>query len=203
MEELIKISKEVVDWLFANRKTRDDAIAILRKGQNIPVSGNYKIQIERLTPEFKNLIISYTYPREIPDYQLPYFINQYRLTLTAPPNTPDINETGIILEAYRGRVYVNFIRLLFHGFIKNEDGTENLNKVIKTVPQDFSSFKGCPICGKREQVEYFGSRGNIPFLLCPHCLFNLLTASRILDVFEPGFITNLGYLSWKKNAAIA
>lgn len=197
MEELISISKEVIDWLFANPKDREETISLLRKGQNIPVSGNHKIQIEKLTPEYKNLIISYVFPRLISDYQLPYFIQQYRLSLTTL-NTPDINEAGIILEAYRGKVYLNFIRLLFHCFTKNKEGAEDLSKIRKIMPQDFSSFKGCPICGKRERIEYYGSTENIPFLLCPHCLANLLAASRILDVFEPGFITNLGYLSWTK-----
>jgi hypothetical protein len=189
MEKLTSISKEVIDWLFANQKNREEAISLLRKGQNIPVSGNHKIQIEELTPEYKNLVILYTYPELIGDYQLPNIIQEYRAKTNNQQdiNSGDINEVAFILEAYRGKVYVNFIRHLFWGFCKNSEGGTDYSKVTRIQPTP-GLFKGCPICGESNiNSSYYGSTDS-PFTICDKCMPNLIIAARVLDIFEPNYM---------------
>ena len=189
IEKLTSISKEVIDWLFANQKNREEAISLLRKGQNIPVSGNHKIQIEELTPEYKNLVILYTYPELIGDYQLPNIIQEYRAKTNNQQNinSGDINEVAFILEAYRGKVYVNFIRHLFWGFCKNSEGETDYSKVKRVQPTP-GLFKGCPICGESNiNSSYYGSTDS-PFTICDKCMPNLIIAARVLDIFEPNYM---------------
>lgn len=185
--EFLRICKEFIDW-FTNIKggSRPDILAILSKGENIPVSGGHKINISLLPGEYKNLIVLYIFPRYILDRQLPGYIQVVR-----EKGGSDLNETAVILEAYRGQQYVKFIRHLFFSFVKDTYGNEDFSKAGKTtlIPPD---FEGCPICGTHEG-EFIGSTQS-GILLCPRCLCNLINASRVLDVLEPGFITNYGYL---------
>jgi hypothetical protein len=186
MEE---ICKEFIDWLVLNNKTQSEAVQILRKGSNIPVSGNHKIELERLTPDYKNLVILYTFPKLIGDYQLPKIIQEYRAKTNNQQNTNsgDVNEVAYILEAYRGKVYENFIRHLFWGFCKNDNGETDYSKVIRVQPIP-ELFKGCPICGESDiNSFYFGSTDS-PFTICNKCMPNLIKAARVLDIFEPNYM---------------
>jgi hypothetical protein len=188
MENLI-ICKEFIDWLVSNQKAESDAIQILRKGCNIPVSGNHKIELEKLTPAYKNLIVLYTYPKPIGDYQLPKIISEYR---NQPNHSNDVslnlNEVAYIIDAYRGRVYENFIRHLFWGFCKDSNGNNDYSKVTRVQPTP-EYFKGCPICGESNINDwYFGSTDS-PFTICKRCMPNLIESASILDIFEPGYMT--------------
>ena len=188
MDESIYICRDFINWLKSQGKSRGDAISILKKSQAIPISGG-KLSIDQLTSDWKNLIISYTYPRYIGNYQLPTFIQMYRSKLTTVPTqmTPDVNETGIILESYKGRIYENFIRHLIWGFCKNEQGMDDNSKIIRIQP-DPSIYSGCPICGeKHPEQPHFGSTES-SVTICNRCLPNLILASHVLDLFEPNFI---------------
>jgi hypothetical protein len=185
MEE---ICKDFIDWLVLNNKTQLDAIQILRKGCNIPVSGNHKIELEKLTSDYKNLVILYTFPKLIGDYQLPKIIQEYRTKTNNPlNNSGDINEVAYILEAYRGKVYENFIRHLFWGFCKNSEGETDYSKIIRIQPTP-EFFKGCPICGESNiNSSYYGSTDS-PFTICNRCMPNLIKAAEVLDILEPNYM---------------
>lgn len=187
MEELLNICKEFISWLITNKKTRDDAISILKKNIAIPVGNNHKILLDKLPGDYKNLIISYTYPREIGDYKLPQFIQQWRCKNPQQPLKSNITEAGIIIEAYRGPVYRRFIRHLMWGFCKNSNGEDDISKIQKVQPRE-DIYSGCPICGEHHlELPHFQSTDS-PFTICDKCIMNLITVGKILDIFEPNFI---------------
>lgn len=187
--EQAEIVREFVHWLLANDKTKEDAIKILTKNVPIPVSGNHKIQIDKLSPEFKNLVILYTYHREVGPYQLPDFIQMYRNYQKKTDVLPDINEAGIILEAYKSEIYKFFIQHLLHAFIKDSNNQENFSKIEKV---NITPTTKCPICGRTEGVLFTTCYTSTT--LCNSCLANLLAVSRLLDILEPDFITTPWYL---------
>lgn len=153
-----------------------------------------------LTNDEKRLIYMYCFPRPLGDRELPNRVRETRKQ--RGPNCrngflqPDDLETSLIIEAGRTMQYGNFIKHLMHSFARPEDvyqisGTEVLE---------------CPICGKKirefniwdstldhaKEHLAFGSPAQTSITLCIDCLVQLVNASEIIQIIDPG------YLDWTK-----
>lgn len=151
-----------------------------------------------ITPEEKNLIFFYLFPRPLSDKELPKRIIDSRGEKYWGNKDLNITETILIIEAGRTAQYERFIKHLTHAF-------SDLSKVF---PIDGSDICNCCLCGKEiyeatlwrsfsnqykpEELEeklflaYGSTETDQP--ICLPCMINLCKAVEIYKELDPGFI---------------
>ena len=155
---------------------------------------------DSLTIDEKRLIYMYCYPRQLGDRELPDRVKASRKKRGPIARSgflePDDLETSLIIEAGKTMQYERFIKHLMHSF-------SDPQKVCQITGTDVLE---CPICGKKvrelniwdstldhtkEHLAY-GSPTETSIVLCVDCLIQLVNASDIMQVLDPG------YLDWTK-----
>lgn len=186
--------KKYVDYLISNNITEADALEMIK-------------QCSKLSPDEKNLIYAYTFPRPLRDKELPSRVQNFRSVKGLPMKgmlTPSTPEATLIVEAARTGQYGKFIKHLIHAF----------SDPSKVSPLEGDEATDCPICGKhiyeKNMWDYLIERDptnpekdNREFLafgstessitLCVDCLIQLIHASTLLEEIDPEF------LSWDRN----
>lgn len=157
-----------------------------------------------LSSDEKNLIYFYLFPRPLLDKELSSRIMKYRGDSNLSGYlTPNLIETGLIMEAFRTKQYERYIKHLIYSFT-------NSNKVFPLLGDDKCE---CGLCGKtiykkdlwdklvnehnsideknnREYLAFGSEDSNIT--LCLDCLVQLNNASAYLEFIDPY------YLDWRR-----
>lgn len=158
--------------------------------------------ISELTPEEKNLIYLYLYPRPLADKELPKRFTNLRLGENKYGSlTPSLNEATLIIEAGRTLQYSRYIKHLLHSY----SNVENIHSI------EGSNVCNCCLCNKEiyeltlwksfskqykpeeENEKLFLAYGSLEsdLPICMPCLLNLRKSLDILNYIDPGF------LDWK------
>lgn len=173
---------------------------LLREHVDNETAKNLLSQEDALCIDEKRFVYMYCYPRPLGDRELPARIRSSRKK--RGPNArsgflePDDLETSLIIEAGKTMQYERFIKHLMHSF-------SDPQKICQITGTDVLE---CPICGKKvrelniwdstldhtkEHLAY-GSPTETSIVLCVDCLVQLVNASDIIQVLDPG------YLDWTK-----
>lgn len=179
--------KPFVDFLIREKTDKDKTVELLKNENS-------------LTNEEKRLIYMYCFPRPLGDRELPDRVRKSRKQRGPDSRNgflqPDDLETSLIIEAGKTMQYERFIKHLMHAF-------SDPQKVYQISGTDILE---CPICGKRlrelniwdstldhsREHLAFGSPTETSIVLCMDCLIQLINASEIIQVLDPG------YLDWTK-----
>lgn len=136
--------KPFIDFIKNTNATKETALKLLKDETS-------------LTPEEKNLIFLYCFPRPLLDGELMIRIQKYREknNITNLSLLPDFNETGLLIEAGRTEQYSRFIKHLMYSFgdvskvapvsypYKSETKESLESPISKNLKTD-----NCAICGK-------------------------------------------------------
>ena len=179
--------KTVINYI-ANLKGKDsnEVLNILSKEPN-------------LSPEDKNLVYLYLFPRPLKDRELPFRIMGVRKD---PKGKAEVsqNEVALILEAGKTEQYGRFIKHLFYSF-------KDPNNIF---PIEVSNIGNCCLCGKEVYEEtlwksfsnqygeeeitnkLFQAYGSIEsdLSICLPCLLNLKQAIWLMEEIDPYFTIN-------------
>lgn len=170
-----------------------DQLRNLEKNQVLSFLTNNK----DLTPEEKNLIYLYLFPRELSDKELPSRIQTVR---NHPSGSiqPSLIESILLIEAGKTPQYSRFIKHMLHSFTKVED--------IHCI--EGSDIRECCVCGKEiyeltlwknfskqykteeETEKLFLAYGSVSsdLPICIPCLINLRKSLEILNDIDPSFL---------------
>ena len=157
-------------------------------------------QSEKLGDDEKIVVCSYCYPRRIGDYELPNHILAYRNSHGIDIKgllSKNIEEAGILVEAFRSLQYGRFMRHLMHAFLEKPE-------TMSTVAGE--GEETCPICGKKiyyvgshndlvdsgdEELAFMSSESSV--CLCKDCLVQLAYSAEIIMKIEgPNFLSKWG-----------
>lgn len=155
-----------------------------------------------LTPEEKNLIFLYLFPRPLADKELPKRFQDVRVNENKYGSLiPNLNEVAIIIEAGKTLQYSRYIKHLLHSY----SSVENIHSI------EGSNVCNCCLCNKEiyeltlwkefskqykseeEQEKLFLAFGSTEtdLPICMPCLLSLRKAIDIIDTIDPSF------LNWK------
>ena len=114
--------KPFIEFIKNSGATKEETLKLLKEETS-------------LTPEEKNLIFLYCFPRPLADGELTKRIQSYRQknNIINLSLAPDYNETGLIIEAAKTEQYSRFIKHLMYSFGK-------ISKVV-TVSYDYKEEK--------------------------------------------------------------
>lgn len=114
--------KPFIEFIKNSGATKEETLKLLKEETS-------------LTPEEKNLIFLYCFPRPLADGELTKRIQSYRQknNIVSLSLAPDYNETGLIIEAAKTEQYSRFIKHLMYSFGK-------ISKVV-TVSYDYKEEK--------------------------------------------------------------
>jgi len=175
--------KKFIDYFFKSNLNREEAIEVLKTEST-------------LSQDEKRLILSYCYPRQLKDRELPARVLRSRKKRGPQARngflTPDLIEADLIIEAGKTLQYERFIKHLMHAF---------------SDPTQISPISGidtieCPICGKRireaniwnptldptKEHLAFGNPNQTSIILCLDCIIQLGIAREIINELDPGFL---------------
>lgn len=160
-----------------------------------------------LDDDRKNLIYFYLQPRPLLDMELPSRIFSYRGPNTTGYLSPNITETGLLLEAYRTPQYNRFMRHLLHSFTNPDEVFPLLghNKcecgLCKRDIWAYGAWDGILdqypdfAEGERNQKRYLAfACDQSQITLCLPCLIQLLNLNELLKIIEGD-----NYLDWRIN----
>lgn len=175
-----------------------DCISKLKTLTREQVLENLKV-ITDLSPEEKNLIYFYLFPRPLLDKELPSRFYQLRGERNKVGSIkPDLNESTLIIEAGKTSQYGRFIKHLFHSYSKQDtifpiEGSDIdtcclCGKEIYEVTlwKSFSKQYGKPEEDEKLYLAYGSTESNLP--ICLPCLINLLKSIEIMKDIEPDFL---------------
>ena len=163
--------------------------------------------IKDLGRDQKNLIYVYLFPKPLLDMELVGKIQEYRKRIGSERGflQPNIGETLLLLEAYRGRQYGKYIKHLLHSFIESSDklyvidgqGTCTCGICNKPLWEHTAWLSECnknPNFGEQNRREFlaYGCSGSSK-TLCTNCLIQLRYLHEILSEVE-----GKNYLGWGK-----
>lgn len=189
--------KHYIDLLSKTKPKKDKVIEYLAGCEDI---GN----------DYKNLIYFYLFPRNLMDMELPSRIMSYRGEKNKVGYLePNVEETGLLLEAYRTLQYNRFIRHLLHTY----------TKVNSVFPQLGNDQCECGICRKRiwgygewdkicKQYPEVGEQDRKEYLafaaegtkinMCLPCLVQLQTLHSLLQIIEGDNYLDLMANNWSR-----
>ena len=144
--------KPFIEFIKSSNVSREEALKLLKEEKS-------------LTPEEKNIIFLYCFPRPLADGELTKRIQKYRENnnITKLSLSPDLNETGLIIEAAKTEQYSRFIKHLMYSFgnlskvatvtYDYSKDTESENKTKKSDVFDYpvpdTKTEVCALCGRK------------------------------------------------------
>ena len=178
-----EIVKRFINYFYSSSLNREDAIELLKNDNT-------------LDQDEKRLVLSYCYPRQLGDKELPARVLRSRKNRGPQARNgflvPDLIEADLIIEAGKTLQYERFIKHIMHAF---------------SNPSQISPISGldiieCPICGKKvreaniwnptldptKEHLAFGNPEQTGIILCLDCIIQLGVAKEILDILDPGFL---------------
>lgn len=175
--------KDYIDYIKRHNISKEDAIQLLKKDQNLSNSD-------------KNLIFAYCFPRQLLDRELPIRIKASREKYGYSRLQLDPREVALIIEAGQTEQYRRYIKHLMYSF-------NDPLKVCPVADPEHTENPKCGICdcdvlyygdwqkhSQEDQDREYLALGSkeTRIILCKHCLIQLLNSINIINVIDPSFL---------------
>lgn len=181
---------DYIDYIKSNNITKESALQLLKDD-------------ETLSPQRKNLIFAYCFPRQLLDREFPTRLKQYRDKSGYSGLNLDPSEVILIVEAGQTEQYKRYIKHLMYSFgdphkispVKSTEETNPRCGICDCELLYYDSWNSYApgVQGEIERKEFLAlGSTETSIILCKHCLLQLVSAIDIMNSIDPS------YLDWTK-----